>query len=186
MSETQKPNYWVFLPIALFVALAGVFASQLLSGKDSALLPSALIGKPAPQTSLPPLQASGLPGINTADFKGRVTVLNVFASWCVPCRQEHPLLLELAKDKRFVLVGFNYKDEPANAAKFLSELGNPYAALGTDVSGRSGIDWGIYGVPETYVINKSGLITYKQIGPLSPASLANALMPEIEKALVSK
>lgn len=179
----RKRSKIVFVPIILFLLLAGIFASQLLSGKNNTVLQSALLGRAAPKTNLPALKGFSALGLNTADFLGRVTVLNVFASWCVPCRDEHPVLTELAKDKRFVLVGLSYKDKPENAAQFLQQLGNPYAVIGSDVSGRAGIDWGVYGVPETYVINKSGVITYKSVGPLDSAIVAEQLQPEIMKAL---
>jgi cytochrome c biogenesis protein CcmG/thiol:disulfide interchange protein DsbE len=175
-------NKLAFVPLILFAALAGVFAFQLTSGKDTSELPSALIGKPAPATSLPPLD-SALPGINSLSFQGRVSVLNVFASWCVPCREEHPVLMELAKDKRFTLSGLNYKDKPDQASRFLGDLGNPYAEIGADVSGRAGIDWGVYGVPETYVIGKDGMIRFKLVGPLGADTMESVLLPEIEKAL---
>jgi cytochrome c biogenesis protein CcmG, thiol:disulfide interchange protein DsbE len=178
----QGINKLAFLPLVLFAALAGVFAFQLTSGKNSSELPSALIGKQSPATSLPPLDAA-LPGIESERFKGRVTVLNVFASWCVPCREEHPALLELAKDSRITLAGLNYKDKPDQAKAFLGELGNPYAEIGSDLSGRAGIDWGVYGVPETYVIGKDGTIRFKFVGPLGPDTVKTVLIPEIEKAL---
>lgn len=175
-------NKLAFLPLIVFAALAGVFAYQLTSGKDTSELPSVLIGKPSPNTSLPPLEPA-LPGIESVKFQGRVTVLNVFASWCVPCREEHPVLLELARDRSITLSGLNYKDKPDQARAFLSELVNPYAEIGADTSGRAGIDWGVYGVPETYVIGKDGNIRFKFVGPLSPESLETLLMPEIKKAL---
>ena len=181
-TPSKRMNKLAFVPLILFAALAGVFAFQLTSGKNTSELPSALIGKAAPATTLPPLDPA-LPGVNSTSFQGRVTVLNVFASWCVPCREEHPTLMELAKDKRFTLSGLNYKDRPDQAQRFLADLGNPYAEIGADVSGRAGIDWGVYGVPETYVIGKDGLIRFKFVGPLGPDTLKEVLLPEIEKAL---
>ncbi|MGB8818011.1 MAG: DsbE family thiol:disulfide interchange protein [Rhizobiaceae bacterium] len=179
----KKPiNWFAFLPILLFTGLAGLFAFQLASGKNTSELPSVLIGKAAPQTKLPPLETA-LPGLNSDAFNGRVTVLNVFASWCVPCREEHPLLIELAKDKRFILAGLNYKDKPDQAKAFLAELGNPYAEIGADTDGRAGIDWGVYGVPETYIIGKDGTIRFKFVGPLGTDTVKSVLLPEIEKAL---
>jgi cytochrome c biogenesis protein CcmG, thiol:disulfide interchange protein DsbE len=185
MLETTGPkrNYLVFLPIILFVSLAAIFASQLLSGKDNSILPSALVGKAAPVTDLPPLDPAARNGLKSSEFIGRVTILNVFASWCAPCREEHPFLIELAKDKRFTLAGFNYKDDAQNAALFLSELGNPYSIIGTDPSGRVGIDWGIYGVPETYIIGKDGNILYKQVGPIDRKAISQVVLPIIEKEL---
>ncbi len=184
MSEPglKKRNWIAFLPIIVFAGLAGVFAMQLMSTKDKSELPSMLIGKTAPATDLPPLDPAA-PALKSADFIGRVTVLSVFASWCVPCREEAPALIEFAKDTRFTLVGLNYKDKPENAAAFLAEFGNPFAVIGADISGRAGIDWGVYGVPETYVISKDGTIRYKFVGPLDAASWKTTLLPEIEKAL---
>ena len=182
MSEKPKVKWAAFLPIILFAALAGVFAFQLYEGKNSADLPSALIGKPAPQTDLPSLDGAST-GLKSADFMGRVTVLNVFASWCVPCREEHPVLMELAKDKRFTLAGLNYKDKPENALRFIADNGNPYAIIGADTSGRAGIDWGVYGVPETYVIGKDGAILYKHVGPLDAEAVRVEILPMVALAL---
>jgi cytochrome c biogenesis protein CcmG, thiol:disulfide interchange protein DsbE len=183
-SEAPRRRPWlVFLPLITFVALGAVFLIQLFSGRDVSAIPSVLIGQPAPQTKLLPLEGTGLPGIDSASFAGKVTVLNVWASWCAPCREEHPVLLELSRDKRFTLVGMNYKDQPDYASKFLGALGNPYAAIGVDRSGRAGIDWGVYGVPETFVIGKDGKVTFKQVGPLTDAAMRSELLPEVEKAL---
>lgn len=183
----RGPNLWVIAPLVAFMMLAGLFLYQLLSGGQASMIPSALIGKPAPAFELPPLEGVGLPGLKTADLTtGSVTVVNVWASWCVPCRQEHPLLEEVAKDSRIRLVGINYKDEPENARRFLGSLGNPFKAIGVDTRGRSAIDWGVYGVPETFVIAGDGTIAYKHIGPITPQSLETVLKPEIEKALARK
>ncbi|MGB3415415.1 MAG: DsbE family thiol:disulfide interchange protein [Mesorhizobium sp.] len=173
----------VLLPLLVFLGLASVFLAQLLSGQDGTEIPSALIGQPAPATQLPPLEGSGLPGLDSAQFAGKVTVLNVFASWCAPCRQEHPVLMGLAQDDRYVMAALNYKDKPENARRFLGDLGNPYRSIGVDEAGRTAIDWGVYGVPETFVIGKDGAIAYKHVGPLTPDSVRSALLPEIEKAL---
>ena len=179
----------VALPAIVFAALAGLFLHQLESGADPHKLPSALIGKPVPDFALPPLAGLGrdgaaVPGFGSGDLKipGRVTVVNVFASWCVPCRQEHPVLSLLEKDPRVRLVGLNYKDLPENARRFLGALGNPYAAVGADENGRVGIDWGVYGVPETFVVDATGTITHKFVGPLSETTLRDVLTPEIDKA----
>jgi cytochrome c biogenesis protein CcmG/thiol:disulfide interchange protein DsbE len=182
----------VLLPLALFVALAALFYFRLLGPSDHSVLPSVLIGHPAPQTSLPPvaglLRADGqpVPGLTTADFAGTVTVLNVWASWCIPCRDEAPVLMRLAGDKRIRLVGINYKDSPDNARRFLGRFGNPYVASGADANGRAGIEWGVYGVPENFIIGRDGRIAYKLVGPLTDENLAGVFKPEIEKALAAK
>ncbi|MEZ2331637.1 DsbE family thiol:disulfide interchange protein [Mesorhizobium sp. RCC_202] len=188
-SETEAPaprrRLFVLLPLLVFLGLAGLFLSQLLSGRDAAEIPSALIGLPAPQTSLPPLDGANLPGLDSKNFAGKVTLVNVFASWCAPCREEHPVLLGLSQDKRFSMAALNYKDQPENARRFLGDLGNPYQAIGVDPAGRTAIDWGVYGVPETFVIGKDGKIVYKHVGPLTPDSARDQLLPQIEKALAA-
>ena len=184
---TPEPRRWLaLLPLLVFMALAGVFLAQLLSGRDNSTVPSALIGQPAPATPLPPLEGVDLPGFEPQALAGRVTLVNVWASWCVPCRQEHPVLMELARQGRVDIVGFNYKDKPENARRFLAELGNPYTALGTDESGRVAIDWGVYGIPETFLVGKDGAIAWKHVGPFDPQNVATILMPEIEKALAAQ
>jgi cytochrome c biogenesis protein CcmG/thiol:disulfide interchange protein DsbE len=171
----------VLIPVVVFAALAALFWKGL-SGEPSKI-PSALIGKPVPEFSLAAVPGLTVPGFSTADLKaGKVTVVNVWASWCAPCRIEHPLLIELAKRTDIALVGINYKDAPENAARFLGTLGQPFAAVGMDANGRTAVDWGVYGVPETFVIDGQGIIRYKHIGPLSPESIAGPLAAEIEKA----
>jgi cytochrome c biogenesis protein CcmG/thiol:disulfide interchange protein DsbE len=184
-TPSRRPRLLLLLPLAVFLALAGIFLMQLLSGRDISAVPSALIGEPAPATALPPLEGGALPGLSSKDFAGRVTLLNVFASWCAPCREEHPVLLALAGDKRYALVALNYKDKPQNARRFLGDLGNPFAAIGVDETGRTAIDWGVYGVPETFLIGKDGRIAYKHVGPLTPDSVRDRLLPQIEKALAA-
>ena len=181
VTKPARRNWLALLPLFLFLGLAAIFLTQLMSGRDTQSIPSALIGQPVPVTSLPPIEAAAVPGIAPEDLKGKVTLLNVFASWCAPCRDEHPVLMELAKDRRFQLIGLNYKDKKVNAAGFLAELGNPYAKIGSDESGRAGIDWGVYGVPETFVIGPDGVIRYKHVGPLDAAG-ARVLMEEAAKA----
>ncbi len=174
----------VFLvPLALFAVLAAVFLMRLESGGNPSAIPSALVGHPAPAFDLPPLDGADVPGLKRADLDGTVTLVNVFASWCVPCRAEAPVLEVLARDNRFRLVGINYKDTAANAQRFLGDFGNPYAAIGVDARGRSAIDWGVYGVPETFVVGADGIIRYKYVGPLSDEAVTRTLMPEIDKAL---
>ena len=169
------------VPALVFVALAALFWRGL-SG-DPSEIPSALIGKEVPTFALPALDGIGVPGFDTASLKsGRVTVVNVWASWCVPCRQEHPLLMELAKRQDIRLYGIDYKDEPENARRFIGTLGLPYAAVGIDEDGRVAIDFGVYGVPETFIVDGAGKIRFKWIGPLTPEALAGALAAEIEKA----
>ncbi|MER8811055.1 DsbE family thiol:disulfide interchange protein [Mesorhizobium australicum] len=185
-TETPTPprrRLSVYLPLLVFLGLAGLFLSQLLSGRDASEVPSALIGLPAPRTNLPPLEGSNLPGLDSKAFAGKVTLVNVFASWCAPCREEHPVLLALAQDKRFAMAALNYKDRPENARRFLGDLGNPFQAIGVDEAGRTAIDWGVYGVPETFVIGKDGKIAYKHVGPLTPESTRELLLPQIDKAL---
>lgn len=186
-SETPR-SALRFLPLALFALLAGVFLIRLFAG-DASRIPSALIGKPAPTFDLPAL--AGLketPGLATADLrKGHVSLVNVFASWCAPCRQEHATLMSIArdeklKDKGVELYGLSYKDEAANALGFLQGEGNPFARVGVDPAGRTAIDFGVYGVPETFVVKGDGTIAYKFIGPLTPSAAATVLIPEIEKA----
>jgi cytochrome c biogenesis protein CcmG, thiol:disulfide interchange protein DsbE len=182
VTKPARRNWLALLPLAIFAVLAAIFLTQLMSGRDTQTIPSALISSPTPATELPPVAGlTGMAGISNADFKGRVTLLNIFASWCGPCREEHPVLMELAKDSRFQLIGLNYKDKPENAAAFLADLGNPYAKVGADESGRAGINWGVYGVPETFVIGPDGVIRYKYVGPLTPESV-KVLVAEAEKA----
>jgi cytochrome c biogenesis protein CcmG/thiol:disulfide interchange protein DsbE len=179
----------VLLPLVLFLALAALFFFRLGAG-DPSRLPSVLIGREAPPTELPPvagLERNGepVPGIVPADFKGAVTVLNVWASWCVPCRDEAALLVGLSGDKRIRLVGINYKDQPDNARRFLGRFGNPFSASGADANGRAAIEWGVYGVPETFIVGRDGKIAYKLVGPLTPENLERVVKPEIEKALAA-
>ena len=180
----------VALPLILFLALAALFLYRLGAG-DPSRIPSALIGREAPQASLPPVaglmqDGKPIPGIDGADFKGNVTLVNVWASWCVPCHDEVPQLEDLAKDKRIRLVGINYKDQPDNARRFIGRYGNPFAAVGSDPNGRAAIEWGVYGVPETFVVGRDGRIAYKLVGPITEQNLKAVLMPAIEKALAEK
>jgi cytochrome c biogenesis protein CcmG, thiol:disulfide interchange protein DsbE len=180
----------VLIPLLAFLALAALFVLRLGTG-DPSRIPSALIGHAVPRTELPPLpglerDGKAVPGLDSADFRGQVTVLNVWASWCVPCREEAALLMTLAADSRLRVVGMNYKDQPDNARRFLGRYGNPFAANGVDGNGRAAIEWGVYGVPETFVIDREGRITYKLIGPLTPDNLETVVKPVIEKALASQ
>lgn len=183
-TERKPPRRMlVFLPLALFMVLAAVFLFMLLADRNTSTVPSALIGQAAPATDLPPLDPALSVGLKSENFVGNVTVVNIWASWCGPCRQEHPVLMDLARDNRFVVAGLNYKDDPANAKGFLAELGDPYRVIGTDGNGRTAIDWGVYGVPETFLVDREGIIRFKHVGPLTPDAVRTLLMPEIEKAL---
>ncbi len=180
-------RWLVALPLIGFVALAGLFLARLHGG-DPSKIPSALIGRPAPQTALPALEGlvnngAAVPGLDPVAFKGKVSVVNVWASWCVPCHDEAPLLTALAKDKRLQVVGINYKDSPDNARRFLGRYGNPFSIVGVDGNGRASIEWGVYGVPETFVVGREGTIVYKMVGPVTPENIDSVLKAEIEKAL---
>ena len=182
-----RRTFLMVLPLLAFIGLALLFWFRLGSG-DPSRIPSALIGRPAPQTTLPQLEGlqnngAQVPGLDPAAFKGKVSLVNVWASWCVPCHDEAPLLTELAKDRRLQLVGINYKDTPDNARRFLGRYGNPFGLVGTDANGRASIEWGVYGVPETFIVGREGTIVYKLVGPITPDNLRAVLMPEIEKAL---
>ena len=179
----------VLLPLAVFLSLAGLFAVGLRSG-DPSMLPSALLGQKAPDMTLPPVagldrDGAPVPGLDPHDFRGAVTVVNVWASWCVPCHDEAPLLMQLAQDKRVRLVGINYKDDAGNARRFLGRYGNPFAATGVDASGRVAIQWGVYGVPETFIVGRDGRITYKLVGPITADNFAPLLKPQIDKAVAA-
>src|SRR2546423_5207341 len=181
----------VLLPLLFSLALAALFFSRLGWG-DPSRFPSALMGHAAPETNMPSVpgllarDGKPLPGIAAADFKGAVTLVNVWASWCIPCHDEAPLLNTLATDNRIRLIGINYKDQPDNARRFLGRHGNPFVAAGADGNGRASMEWGVYGVPETFLVGRDGRIAYKLVGPITEASLERVLKPEIEKALAAK
>ncbi len=174
------------LPLLVFGGFAAIAAKMLyeqdVNGLDVSAIPSALIGTMAPALALPPLEGSNVPALTDAAITGKLTLVNVFASWCVPCRQEHPMLKELSKDRRLNIVGINYKDKADNAVRFLGELGNPYAAIGIDPNGRAAIDWGVYGIPETYLVGPDGTILYKKVGPIDVTTYERELIPAIESA----
>jgi cytochrome c biogenesis protein CcmG/thiol:disulfide interchange protein DsbE len=195
MSIATKPpegrgrNVLVLAPLVVFAALAALFFFRLGSG-DPSRIPSALIGRPVPETALPPvpgLERDGkpIPGITPDLFRGAVTLVNVWASWCVPCHDEVPFLLQLAQDTRIQLVGINYKDVPDNARRFLGRYGNPFVASGADANGRASIDWGVYGVPETFVIGRDGRIAFKLIGPITRDNFDKVLKPALDKAVAA-
>ncbi|MFQ6182335.1 DsbE family thiol:disulfide interchange protein [Sinorhizobium meliloti] len=177
------------LPLLIFAVLALIFWSQLNSGRDVSEIPSALIGTKAPMLAMPPLEGAAtpsgepMPALDDTAVKGKLTLVNVWASWCVPCRQEHPIILELSKDPRLTVVGLNYKDRNENALRFLGELGNPFSAIGVDPNGKAAIDWGVYGIPESFLVAADGTILYKRAGPFDEKSLREGLLPAIEKAL---
>jgi cytochrome c biogenesis protein CcmG/thiol:disulfide interchange protein DsbE len=186
-ADTGWRRVIVLVPLAIFLGLMVLFLFRLYAG-DPSHIPSALIGRLAPQTALPSLaglQRDGVPvpGLDPAEFKGAVTVVNVWASWCVPCHDEAPLLMQLAQDSRLRLVGINYKDDADNARRFLGRYGNPFAAAGADENGRAGIEWGVYGVPETFVIGRDARIVYKLVGPITPDNFDSVLKPAIDKAV---
>ena len=168
------------LPLIALLALVAVFAVSM--DRDPGLVRSALIDKPAPSFAMPAVPELGVPGFDTAALRGEVTVVNVFASWCIPCRDEHPLLVALKDITGVRLFGINQSDAPENARAFLAELGNPYDAVGADRDRRVSIDWGVYGVPETFVVDAQGIITFKHVGPLTAEAVETELLPAIEAA----
>lgn len=185
--QPQRRSWLVALPLIAFAILAGLFWFRLGTG-DPSRIPSVLIGRPAPLTKLPPLEGltvngAQVDGLDPTAFKDHVSVVNVWASWCVPCHDEAPLLLQLAQDKRIRLIGINYKDSPDNARRFLGRYGNPFGAVGADTNGRASIEWGVYGVPETFLVGRDGNIAYKLIGPVTTENFDSVLKAEIEKAL---
>ena len=189
-ASLRRRRILLAVPLVLFLALAVLFVVRLFAG-DPARIPSALIGRPVPDFSLPPLEGlvrdgQPVPGLTNesllAPGPNQVTVVNIWASWCAPCREEHPLLARLAQDPRVKLVGINYKDNPENARRFLGALGNPFAAVGVDAAGRASIDWGVYGVPETFIVSRDGRIRHKHIGPLTPEALQTSIKGAIDNA----
>jgi cytochrome c biogenesis protein CcmG/thiol:disulfide interchange protein DsbE len=187
-ASMRRRRFFVLAPLVLFVGLVLLFLIRLYAG-DPSRIPSALIGHPAPQTNLSALaglerNGEAVPGIDPAAFKGAVTVLNVWASWCVECHDEALLLMQLSQDHRLRVIGINYKDKPENARRFLGRYGNPFVAAGADENGRAAIEWGVYGVPETFVIGRDGRIDYKLVGAITPGN-SPALKAAIDKALAA-
>ena len=187
-APARKRSLLVFLPLLVFGVIAGLFLLRLFAG-DASRLPSALIGQPVPAFSLPGVEGlKGADGLSDADLRqDHVTIVNVFASWCVPCREEHPTLMRIAGDRALQalgvrLVGLAYKDGAANVRELLGKEGNPYATIGADANGRAAIDLGVYGVPETFIITGDGKVAYRFVGPLNNQAFAQTLLPEIEKA----
>ena len=180
VSAARRLRY--LLPVFVFVALAAALGVQLLTG-DPSTVPSALIDKPVPEFALPPVQGfEEAGGFATADFgQGKIALVNIFASWCGPCRVEHPLLMALAEAGTVPLYGINYKDKPEDAERWLGRLGNPYTLMGADLDGRTAIDWGVYGVPETFVVDGEGRIRHRHVGVLSQYDLEETVLPLIEE-----
>jgi cytochrome c biogenesis protein CcmG/thiol:disulfide interchange protein DsbE len=166
------------VPAAAFMALVMTFVWAL--GRDPRTIPSALIDKPVPEFTLPPVKGRTL-GLSSSDLVGEVSLVNVFASWCVACREEHPLFMRMKSEGIVPIHGLNYKDEPDNAARWLNTSGDPYTRTGVDLNGRVAIEWGVYGVPETFVITKDGRIAHKHIGPLTPQALEDTILPLIKR-----
>jgi cytochrome c biogenesis protein CcmG/thiol:disulfide interchange protein DsbE len=177
----------VLAPVLIFAALAMLFMVALQKG-DPSRIPSALIGRPAPAMTLPPVEGlardgAALPGVGPADLtRGRPIVVNFWASWCLPCVEEHPQLVALAAATGVPILGINHKDQPANAARFLARHGNPFAAVGADANGRAAIEWGVYGMPETFIVDGTGKIVFKHVGPIGQEALVRQVLPALEKA----
>ncbi len=181
----------VLAPLAIFGLMAGLFAFALKTG-DPSKLPSALIGRPAPRLTLAPLDGvveagKPVPGITPADLaRGSPVVLNFWGSWCLPCLDEHPLLVAMQQRHGITILGVNHKDQAANARRFLARYGNPFAAIGTDGDGRAAIEWGVYGMPETFVVDGQGTVVFKHVGPLNAAVIETKLLPALERAKSAK
>lgn len=166
------------VPLAVFATIAVLLAVGLTLNPRE--IPSPLIGKPVPQFELPPVRGRTL-GLGTSDLKGEVSIVNVFASWCVSCKEEHPVFMQMQRERLVPIHGLNYKDRPEDAEKWLDDMGDPYTRTGADIDGRVAIDWGVYGVPETFVIDREGRIAYKHIGPVTPKLLDETLRPLIAR-----
>ena len=181
-SPKQRRKRWsqllLFGPVALFLVLMLAFAMGL--GHDPKLVPSPLIGKPVPVFSLPPVNGRRV-GLSSVDLQGEISLVNVFASWCVACREEHPVLMQLAKQRTVPVHGLNYKDKPEEAALWLDGMGDPYTRTGADTDGRVAIDWGVYGVPESFVVDGRGRIAFKQVGPMTPEILDWTILPLVAR-----
>jgi cytochrome c biogenesis protein CcmG/thiol:disulfide interchange protein DsbE len=189
VSAAERParrRLLILAPLLLFAAMAMMFAFALTKG-DPSKLPSALIGKPAPPLALTAIEglqdgARAVPLLTSDTLRqGEVTVVNFWASWCGPCVDEHPLLVELAQRTGVRLVGINYKDAAANARRFLGRYGNPFTAIGADTTGRTAIEWGVYGMPETFIVDKEGRIAFKHVGPLTPDAIQRNVLPTLAK-----
>ena len=178
--EPVRPSLLLVLPVVTFAVLAGIFFARLRSGADPQAIPSVLIGKAVPAFQLPPvvdLTAEGraVPGLSSADLKGRVTLVNFWASWCAPCQVEHPMLMRLAREPGLQLVGVDYKDAPEAGRRFLARNGVPFTAVGADATGRVAIDFGVYGVPESFIVGPDGVIRDKLVGIVTPENIESVL-----------
>ena len=181
-ARSPDPRRWsrllLFGPAALFLVLLVAFALGL--GRDPKLVPSPLTGKPVPDFALPSVRGRSL-GLSSSNLKGEVSLVNVFASWCVACREEHPVLMRLKAQGTVPIHGLNYKDKPDDAARWLDGMGDPYTRTGADIGGRVAIDWGVYGVPETFVVDARGRIAFKQVGPMTPETLDGTMLPLVAR-----
>ncbi|MFQ5937906.1 MAG: DsbE family thiol:disulfide interchange protein [Acidiferrobacterales bacterium] len=176
--RTKGGRLVFLLPLLVLLGLGLLLAVGLTLNPRE--IPSPLIDKPVPDFKLPPVQGR-VPGLSTADLQGEVSLVNVFASWCVACRDEHPLLMQLRAESVVPIHGLNYKDKPKDAAEWLDAMGDPYTRTGADIDGHVGIDWGVYGVPETFIIDRRGKIAYKHIGPIMPSHWNDTLLPIIQR-----
>ena len=176
--ESRRRRALMLLPLGAFLVLALAFGIGLT--RDPSVIPSVLVGKPVPTFSLPPVKGRTL-GLSSADLVGEVSLVNVFASWCTACRIEHPLFMRLRREGVVPIHGLNYKDEPDDAARWLDTLGDPYTRTGADRNGRVSIDWGVYGVPETFIVDAEGRIRFKHIGPITPEAWNETMLPLIEE-----
>ena len=174
----RRARLMLLVPAAGFIGLVAAFALGLRN--DPSLVPSPLVGKPVPVFDLPPVTGRTL-GLSSRDLQGHVSLVNVFASWCISCREEHPLLMRLARSRMVPIQGLDYTDKPADASRWLAAMGDPYTRTGADTDGRVAIDWGVYGVPETFVVSRRGIIAYKQIGPITPSILDRRIAPLIAR-----
>jgi cytochrome c biogenesis protein CcmG/thiol:disulfide interchange protein DsbE len=172
-------NKAAFIPLGVFALLVALFAIPLLKGMDPSIVPSAMVGKPVPPFDLPPALA-GLPGVSAKDVAKGPVLVNFFSSWCLTCGAEHKLLGQIAKDDGVTIYGIDYKDKKPDIAAWIGKHGNPYKAVGFDANGRTGIDWGVYGVPETYIISQDGIIAFRFVGPMTNDDYANTVKPRLE------